>query len=488
VKDQKKQKNKNKKPISFASSFGLKKEKAFLLRNIAFLISSGMDMLKVLRSIKSEIRNKAMLKVIADIETKIDNGYALWRALDSTGIFPDHAVSLIKIGEETGRLKEILNIIVIREQKEQEFRSKIISALSYPGFIFTLTMVIGIGITVFILPRLAEVYEKLNIKLPLITKIFINVGLFVKQNGIYVIPLFVLSIVLIIFFVFFYKKTKFIGQFLILRTPKLNELIKQVEIARFGFVLSTLLEAGIPIIFALDSLSQTTDLFAYKKFYRYLKNTIEEGNSFEKSFVAYKGANRLLPFSVQQLVIIGEQSRTLPEVLVKIAEDNEKKNAESLKNFASAIEPIMLIFVWIGVAIIALAVVLPIYSLVGDIGGDPTQKQQSQSTTSPVSNNSIEETPTPTPTEIPTPTPTVELTPIATTIPTEIVYPTLIINGVPASQKLKIRDKPSGKIISETSNGAEYKYTSTQAGWYEIIYNTDGAKGWVSGSYVKLQN
>jgi len=126
------------------------------------------------------------------------------------------------------------------------------------------------------------------------------------------------------------------------------------------------MEAGMPLIYALDSLSRSTEFRAYKKFYAYLIKSLEEGNSFKKSFDRYRRSKRLIPKSIQQLIAAGEKSGNLSKSLLKIGEIYEEKIEITTKNLSIILEPILLFIVWLGVLAVAIAVILPIYSLVGN--------------------------------------------------------------------------------------------------------------------------
>lgn len=353
--------------MSFFSNFGLGKEKEFFIEQLSMLLGAGMPVTLALSSIEKEVKSTRLKKIIASIEADIDSGQSLASSLEKPGIFQQSTISLIKIGEQSGRLSENLKVVAMQEQKDREFRSKISSAMMYPGFVFTLTIVVGLSIAWFILPRLATVFASLHAKLPLITVWLIAFGTFLGQYGIFVIPIFILLSLLLIFFVFIFKKTNFLGQTILFHTPAISGLLKEVELARFGSVLGNLLAAGLPVVDSLKSLADSTTLYRYKKFYLYLDEKVREGNSFQKSFEQYKKVNNLIPVSIQQLVITSEQSGNLSSTLIKIGEIYDEKTQDSAKNISVLLEPILLVIVWLGVVAVALAVILPLYSLIGSL-------------------------------------------------------------------------------------------------------------------------
>jgi type IV pilus assembly protein PilC len=346
-------------------AIGLGKERDYIVENLSMLITAGMPILNVLDTIKKELRSHRMKKIIALIKEDIENGLTIWKALQKTGMFAHHIVSLIRLGEESGKLMENLQMVSTEQEKDRIFKSKINSAIMYPIFVLSLTIIIGTGISLFILPRLAMVFNQLDIELPLITKILMGTGTFLGNYGQYVLPLIIILIALLFFFIFSFSKTKFMGQAILFTFPGIKNLVKEVEVARFGYLLGTLLKAGIPINTALDSLAGATDIVQYRALYKHIRESMENGDTFQKSFDTFKNTKKLIPNPIQQLVIIGEKSGSLSETLTKIGRMFEAKSDITTKNLTVIFEPILLVIVWLGVVAVALAIILPIYSLIG---------------------------------------------------------------------------------------------------------------------------
>lgn len=361
---EKRQIEKKKRKVPF-QNIGISKEKDFFVENLSLLMESGMSIVPALESIKEGVRSKRMKTILTELQEDIDSGSPLWKALESPDIFPDYIISLIRVGEETGRLSENLKIVGLQEQKNRTFRSKLRSAMMYPIFVLVVTLVVGIGIAWFILPRLVTVFSQLGLELPLATRLLIRFGGFLGEYGSIAVPVFVLIISIIVYFVFIFGKTKFIGQWLLFNFPGIKKLIQEVELSRFGYILGTLLEAGLPVTNALNSLHQASTFSNYKKMYAYLRDSISDGNSFEKSFALYPKSRLFIPFTIQQMISAGEQSGSLSKTLVKIGEIFEEKTEITTKNLSIILEPILLVVVWLGVVGVALAVILPIYNLIG---------------------------------------------------------------------------------------------------------------------------
>lgn len=351
----------------FFDTFGLSKERDQFIENLSMLVLSGMPITGALTSITRDTKNPKMKKILETILSELDAGSPLWKSFDRTGLFKGYTISLIRIGEESGKFAENLKVVSLEQEKERGFRSKVKSALMYPAFVLFLTGFIGIGISWFILPKLAKIFYDLKLALPLITRILIGFGLFLSKYGVIVVPLGLIFLGIVGFFVFVNERTKFLGESILYHIPGINVLMMEVEVARLGYLLGTLLEAGLPIIKAIDSLASASESVRYRKFYLYLRESVEMGNSFQKSFESYPKIDKLIPQPMQQLIFSGEQSGNLNKTLLKIGQVLEEKSDTTTKNLTIIMEPILLVIVWVGVVAVAFAVILPIYSLVGGI-------------------------------------------------------------------------------------------------------------------------
>lgn len=369
--EKKQQDNSQHKPVrrkmGLLSKIGLTEDKKYFVENLSMLLASGMSILAALKAIRVELKSPQMKKMVRGVEEDINNGATLSRALNSTSLFSSYVISLISVGERSGRLSENLKVINNQQEKENIIKSKIRSAMFYPVFVLIFTFLVGVFISWFVLPKLSSVFSSLNVELPWITRAIIKTGNFVSEGGINFIAIITLGLLIVLYFVFFFKKTNFIGQEFLFHVPVVKDFIKQVQLSRFGFILGTLLEAGLPINDALDSLISSTNFKKYKNFYIYLKDSIEAGNSFQKSFKEYQNMRKLISTPIQQVIVAGEQSGRLPQTLMKVAEGYEAKMDNTTKNMSVMLEPILLILVGLGVAAISMGVILPIYSLMDNV-------------------------------------------------------------------------------------------------------------------------
>ncbi|MFT7506866.1 MAG: type IV pilus assembly protein PilC [Acidimicrobiales bacterium] len=505
--------------------FGIGKERDYFVENLSMLVTSGMPIVSSVTVLEQGVGSGGMKKILGIFREDLEGGMLLWKAFDKTGIFSGHTIALIKIGEESGRLVENLKLISEQEKKDRSFRGKLRSAMMYPVFVLTLTVFIGVAIAWFILPRLATVFDQLQVDLPFLTKTLISGGQFLAEHGVMVFSIFFFILGNILYFTFFFEKTKFVGQYFLFSIPGIKRLIQEVEIARFGYILGTLLEAGLPITRALDSLHSAAQFPHYKKFYAHLEDSINEGNSFQKSFKSYERILKIIPGPIQQLIVAGENSGSLSNTLFSISATYEEKTENTTKNLAVILEPVLLVIVWLGVVSVALAVIMPIYNLVGglSVGASPDMSvgvvvsEESPPEQLIIATSTPEEVPiqlvstetatsadetiipefTPTSTnetQIPTFAASSTSATSTSTTGTRLndalspvgINPKLKINSTGIGY-LNVRTIPSttGSIVKKVFPGEVYEYSNIDTGWYEIIID-DKNTGWIAGKYVTI--
>jgi len=343
------------------------KDREYFTENITLLLKSAVPIGDALQSLSRTTKNRDMQRALAQMGSDIDAGYSLADAMERANMVSHQTLALARLGEASGHLIENLEIAAQQEEKQHIFRSKIRSALLYPTFVLSLTLVVGLGVAWFLLPRLAETFSQLQVELPAISRILINFGVFLQHYGIVAIPVFLGGLFILGLILFTAPKTKIIGQRLLLVTPGVGRLMREVEISQFGYLLGTLLQAGLSVTQSVQLLANASSLQSYRHFYEFLAKALDDGHSFKEVFTMRPESAKLLPPSVQQMVIAGESSGSLPDVLLTTGRTYEQKSDITTNNLEVIIEPVLLVIVSVGVLLVAVAVLIPIYSLVGGL-------------------------------------------------------------------------------------------------------------------------
>lgn len=353
--------------IAALNHFGMGKERMQFVQNLGTMLNAGLPLIDAIQTLQAETRHKPFKKIVGRILETVENGTPLWRAMDAENLFSLHAIALVRIGEEAGNLAKNMEYLAEQETKDNELVQKVKMAMIYPSIVLTIMFIIVMGLGLFVLPNLIGVLTSLNVKLPLITRLIIMFSNAFTAYGLIIVPS---SLGFIAFLLILAKYTKFkvVVQWITFRIPGIGALLKSATIARFGVILGGLLKAGVPVVEAVQSLVQVTPILVYRHLYEKLLDHITIGDSFAKSFASIKGSEKLLPISVQQLVITGEKSGALADIMLKVADIYDKKASDTAQKLPVILEPILLIGIGSLVGTIALAIIVPIYSIVGSVG------------------------------------------------------------------------------------------------------------------------
>lgn len=346
---------------------GLGKERMRFVQNLATMLNAGLPLIDGLRTLQLETRAKPMRKILQKILDSVENGSALWRAMDDQSFFSLHAIALVRIGEEAGNLAQNMEYLALQEEKDHELKSKVKMAMIYPSIVMTIMFIIVIGLGMFVLPNLIGVLYSLNVPLPFVTRMVILFSNTFTNYGHIAVPAMIGGFFFMIILAK-YTPLKVMFQWMMFRVPGVGSLAREATIARFGVILGGLLKAGVPVIEAMQSLVEVTPIVSYRKLYSRMLDHITIGDSFSKSFAAIKGSEKLLPPSVQQLVITGEKSGALADIMLKVADIYDKKASETAQKLPVILEPMLLLFIGGLVGTIAFAIIVPIYSIVGTVG------------------------------------------------------------------------------------------------------------------------
>ena len=328
----KKQQSKLQGILKSVNYMGMEKMRVGFINNLGTMMGAGLPLLEAIRALEMETKNKQMKKILNRITTAIEMGSPLWRAMEAQYFFRPQQIAMVRVGEEAGNLVENLEYLAIQEEKDRSLRSKVKTAMIYPIIVLTMLTLIVVGLGMFVLPNLIQVIFSLGVPLPFVTRMIVKFTNLFSEHGTTILPA---GFVGLIIFMLLTKYTSFkiVVQWFVYKIPGIGTLVKEATISRFGVVMGGLLRAGVPVTEALSSLIEVTGLVRYKKFYAKLLDHIKLGDSFTTSFRKIKTTDKCFPVSLQQLIVTGEKSGSLTEIMVKSAEIHEKKASEVQKNY-----------------------------------------------------------------------------------------------------------------------------------------------------------
>lgn len=338
------------------------KDKVALVSNLATMLGAGIPILEAVDSLLEESKGdyKKVLEVLR--EDLIAGNHVFASFAKFPYIFNKVTVNLIKASEEAGTLETTLKDIKINIEEEMEFTDKVRSAMMYPTFILCVFLAVFLTILLFVVPRVSEVFSRLNVPLPVPTKVMLALSQFLVQN---VIAVLAAGVVLGVSVFLLYRKKPEIVLSILFTIPVVSRLVKEIDLTRFSRSLALLLNAGLPIATALELAQDVVVKNEVKDLIIESREMVVSGKMFSEGLRKKKG---VFPGMTIKLIEVGEKSGTLAGSLQDISKSLDYQVSKSLKAATALLEPIMLVCVGLGVGGMMMAIIAPIYGLIGQVG------------------------------------------------------------------------------------------------------------------------
>ncbi|MFA7252481.1 MAG: type II secretion system F family protein [Candidatus Paceibacterota bacterium] len=334
-------------------------------KNLAVLLRGGVTLNEAINSLADQARPGPMKKILYRLKGRIENGVSLNSAIaEEEGSFGKIFISLVKAGELSGSLADNLEFLSVWLERDSHLRKEINGVMLYPKIVLTAVILLGGGLTIFILPRLIPMFTSLHVELPLITKVVLSISLFIQQYWLFVIAGAFL-IWLFIFLLFRIRYMKYLYHKTLVFLPYIKEFVVGYQLALFAQLMGTLLKSGITIDEALEIAYVGTSNLYYKKVLREIIDRIKNGISLVATMENY---SELYPTNSMSVLLVGENSGTLEDSFFKISDFWTKEIIDRTKILPTIIEPVLLVVIALAVGLIAMSIILPIYKLTGNLG------------------------------------------------------------------------------------------------------------------------
>lgn len=334
-------------------------------RQLSTMLGAGIPMLEALEILADQAESPGFQFCLDSVVNEIRGGADLSKALSShPKVFSDIYVSMIKAGEVSGQIDVILTRLAEYLEAAAHLRSEIKSAMTYPVVSLFLVVSIASFLMIGIVPSFKEVFDSLEVSLPELTVVTMDIAFFMRDNWYLIFGGMFASFVLLKAWV----KTetgRLAKDHLILRVPVFGPLFKKVALARFARTFSTLVKSGVPILGAMEIVSQTAGNKVISNIVDDARESVKQGESLMEPF----SESKVFPPMVTKMIGIGERSGALDQLLEKIAEFYDQQVETEVKGLTSLIEPIMIAVMGFIVGGIVLAVFLPIFKLQEKLSG-----------------------------------------------------------------------------------------------------------------------
>lgn len=338
-------------------------EKMLLTKYLSVLLGSGIAIDEALEIIGEQSKG-TMKHIMQDLKSIVNSGNTLSRGFARyPHIFPPIFINLVSAGEASGTLQKNLEYLSVQLEKEHALRQKIHGALLYPIIVLIGAILVGTGIILFVLPNIVSLFANLNTEIPRSTRALLWLSSTFQHHGILILLLFPTTI----FVLLILKRLTWIQpitHWLLLHLPIIGKMSKSINLARTTRTLGILLSSGQPINDALIVTSSMTRNVHYQKLFSTVRNEVLQGHTLTE-VLTKKPA--LIPPLTLRLITVGERTGTLEKMLIYIADFYEQEVNDATKNLSSLMEPLFIFLIGLIVASLALAIISPIYKIVGSV-------------------------------------------------------------------------------------------------------------------------
>lgn len=341
------------------------KEKIIFTRQLAVMIKAGLPAVKALEALGRQTSHKHFKKVIDQIIKEVKGGQALSVVMAKyPKVFPEVYVAVVRAGEQTGQLAEVLFNLADQQEKQAELIAKVRGAMMYPAIIFIALIGVVFLIVFFVLPSLQTVFRDFGAELPLTTRALFAVSEAFRKYFYIVLPVLI-GIGYVIKVWFSRPRGRLIYDKIVLKFPIFGSLTTKVYMASFSRTMSMLVRASLPILQSIKIVQKTINNKHYDAAFNRIARAVESGKPLSGAIAK----EPLFPPMISQLTTLGEESGNLDAVLDEITRFYDSEVENMTKNLSTLIEPIMLIIMGIGVAFVVASVLSPIYKLVSNFDG-----------------------------------------------------------------------------------------------------------------------
>lgn len=338
-------------------------DRIVLIRNLAATIKAGLSLNEALDILIGDATKASVKIFLLEAQMNIQNGQPLSAVFaKNQRHFPPLFVGMIKAGEASGRLDNSLEELSQHLSKEYKLIRKVKSAMAYPLILLAASLGIVTMMLIFVLPRLSKTFEQNNIELPLLTRILVKLSDILTYS-------FILDIVvvagLITLFIYLFKQRsgkKFLS-YVAFRLPVVKNLIKKIILVRFSRTLGSLIDSALSISESLKLTAQAVGNPEYEAALLRADKEVRNGIPLSQTL---KGSPELFPKFLVSLVAVGERTGSMGKVLKNFADFYDDDVDGALKDLTTFLEPLLLLFMGVIVGVIAVAILMPIYQMVGN--------------------------------------------------------------------------------------------------------------------------
>ncbi|MBP9690874.1 type II secretion system F family protein [Candidatus Woesebacteria bacterium] len=338
-------------------------EVVYMTRQFAIMLDAGLTLIDSIEIIKKQVSIPALKNMLEDIDKMLRDGKTFSQGLEKyPRQFSHFYVALVKSGEASGKLDEILNKLAENLEIQREFRQKIKNAMIYPTVIVSAMFVMMFIMFTFVMPQLLSLYDSFQVELPQSTLVIMAISKFMQANWVFVLIGIVTTIIGALRFKASKKGSALFDRY-ILKAPVLGKIISTSALVDATRTLSILISSGVPILDGLIIVIDVNSNIMFKKAFTNIKEKVEKGMSIGTAM----SNEPLFPESLVQMAIVGEQTGHLDVTLLKLSDYYRTESEMAVKGLLSMMEPTIMIVLGISVGFLVMSVITPIFSLTNSL-------------------------------------------------------------------------------------------------------------------------
>ncbi len=339
-------------------------DKVIFARNLGGMLGAGLALSRALGVLARQTRHAKLKSIIAEVNAKISSGANLSSALaEFPKVFPMIMISMVKAGEEGGNLATSLREVAEQLDRAYQLSRKVRGALMYPAVVLTAMLVIGTLMFIYVVPQLTASFSQFNVELPFSTRVVIVLSNFIKDHLILGLVALAALPVLILAAARSVRGKRGID-FALLHIPVISSIVKEVNAARTGQTLSSLLSSGVEVVTALDITSNVLQNSYYKEVLLAAKERIQKGEPISGVFREHEN---IYPPFLSEMVAVGEETGKLAPMLKETGIFFEAEVEQKTKDLSTIVEPVLMVVIGAAVGFFAIAMISPAYSLMNSI-------------------------------------------------------------------------------------------------------------------------
>lgn len=335
------------------------KDLVIFSRQLAVLVSANLPIIKSLRVLKEQTENLYFQKILAEVIDDVEGGEKLSKSFSKyPRVFSIFYVSMVKSGETSGKLEDVLNYLADQQEKDYDLASKIKGAMIYPAFILSGLSIVGVIMMVFVVPKLTAILQESGGQLPFTTRVLIGTSGFLQSYW-WVLLMTMITGFFLIRLVLRSEGGRKKWDYVKLKLPVFGPLFQKIAVVKFTRGFSTLLIGGVTITQSLEILASIVGNEVYKGLILETTREVEAGKSVASVFLKSKEVPKML----SQLMVMGEQTGKLDEIFSRISNFYAREVDNMVVNLVTLIEPLIMILMGIAVGGLVSAIILPMYQM-----------------------------------------------------------------------------------------------------------------------------